>query len=154
MSWSLLLTGMPNSGKSTIAYYLVQKKVRNVLIIDGDKHREMQFLGEKLGFSKADILRNTEHVVKMAQFAQEQGFNVIIAQIAPYVEQRDSMSVLENFMEVRCVTKIAEHRPNYVSTDIKYEDGDPEIILDTDVLSIKECCEAVFDIMSRSGFIN
>jgi len=47
----LLLTGEPNSGKSTIAYALVQKRLRNCLIIDGDKHREMQFLGKQLGFT-------------------------------------------------------------------------------------------------------
>jgi len=90
--WVILLTGMPNAGKSTIAYDLVQNKLRNTLIIDGDRHRQMQFLGRKLGFTREDILLNTQHVVKMAEFAQDQKMNVLIAQITPYIEQRILMN--------------------------------------------------------------
>src|SRR5210317_999285 len=100
-TWTVLLTGMPNAGKSTIAYNLVQNKLRNTLIIDGDKHRQMQFLGEKLGFTREDILMNTHHVVKMAKFAQDQEMNVLIPQITPYIEQRILMGThLDNFLEV------------------------------------------------------
>ena len=64
--WCLLLTGLPNSGKSTLAYLLVQKRIRNALVIDGDRHREMQFLDDELGFTDEDILKNNKHVIKLA----------------------------------------------------------------------------------------
>lgn len=140
--WCLLLTGMPNSGKSTIAYYLVQKRVRNVLVIDGDKHREKQFLGEKLGFTKEDILRNTQHVIKLAEFAQEQGFNVLIPQIAPYKEHRELMKVsLMGFYEVycKCSEKVRRERPNFKQSEIIYEEGTPDLVVDTGSNSIEEC---------------
>jgi len=150
MSWCLLLTGMPNSGKSTIAYQLVQKEVRNALVIDGDKHREMQFLGRKLGFTKEDVLANNEHVIKLAQFAQEQGFNVIIAQIAPYLEQRMQMRKrLKRFFSVycECYKDIRRNRPNFVDTELLYEPGDFNLVVDTGITYLEKCVENILGAM-------
>jgi len=144
----LLLTGEPNSGKSTLAYALVQNRLRNCLIIDGDKHREMQFLGEELGFTKDDILKNNEHVIKLALFAQDQGFNVIIPQIAPYREQRHRMRVkLQHFHEVylRCSKAVRQERPNYMPTSLIYEFESPDLDLFTDTLGIEAC---VYEVLS------
>jgi adenylylsulfate kinase-like enzyme len=141
----LLLTGKPNSGKTTLAYALLQKQLRNCLIIDGDKHREMQFLGN-LGFTKEDILKNNEHVIKLAKFAQDQGFNVVISQIAPYIEQRDNMrKSLENFYEVylNCPDMARASRPNYQSTELMYEQSIPDLYLNTDVTNIDGCVDVI-----------
>ena len=153
-NWCILLTGLPNSGKSTIAYNLVQKRIRNALIIDGDKHREMQFLEKKLGFSREDILENTLHVVKMAQFAQEQGMNVIIAQIAPYKAHRDYMREnIDNFYEIYCRCSIQERasRPNFVHSDLIYEhDGTFDFLVNTGEYTIDECVEIIlFDFFRK-----
>jgi len=145
MTRAMLLYGMPNCGKSTIAYELVQKRLRNVFIIDGDRHREMQFLGDALGFSKEDIMRNTDHVVKLAKFAQEQGTNVLISQITPYTSQRDLMKKeLANFVSVycKCPDEVRKSRPNFVESDLVFEVGKPDWIIDTSVLSINECVNA------------
>jgi len=146
MSWVLLLTGMPNSGKSTIAYSLVQKKVRNALIIDGDRHREMQFLGKKLGFTEEDIMANTWHVIKMAKFAQEQNMNVIIPQITPYKKQKHLMrQELENYLEVylECPIEIRSKRPNFTDSKLVYEIGSSDLMLNTNELTIEECSDLI-----------
>jgi len=146
--FALLLTGKPNSGKSTIAYALVQKRLRNCLVIDGDKHREMQFLGEQLGFSKEDILRNNEHVIKLAQFAQAQRFNVIIAQIAPYKAQRWNMRHnLENFIGVllHCSDDERSKRPNFVHSDLEYEYDKADLALFTDQQDIEVCANRILE---------
>ncbi len=148
MPWCLLLTGLPNSGKSTLAYHLVQSRLRNVLVIDGDKHREMQFLGSKLGFTQEDIMKNTEHVIKLAQFAQEQGINVLIAQIAPYRDQRFLMrEKLAGFIEVYCNCNDEERadRPNFVHSDLVYEHAYPDMIVNTDAFTIKDCVDAILE---------
>jgi len=148
----LLLTGMPNSGKSTLAYELVQKRIRNCLIIDGDKHREMQFLGEKLGFSREDIIRNSRHVIKLARFAMEQGFNVIIAQIAPYREQRSIMRrEIDNFFEVylSCRPSDREKRPNYRNSELIYEFGSSDLIIVTDCQTTEECVDEIIKLLGR-----
>lgn len=151
--WAILLTGMPNAGKSTIAYDLVQNKLRNTLIIDGDKHREMQFLGKKLGFTREDILFNTHHVVKMAEFAQDQDMNVLIAQITPFIEQRILMDThLNNFMEVycECSKDIRSSRPNFRDSELIYEpSANPDLTLNTGELSIKECSLAVMKLIEE-----
>jgi adenylylsulfate kinase-like enzyme len=144
--WALLLTGMPNCGKTTLAYELCQKRVRNALIIDGDKHREMQFLGYELGFSRADIMTNTEHVVKMAQFAQGQDINVIISQIAPYRIQRDTMKVnLQNFFDVHChcSLEVRSQRPNFKDSELVYETGGHDLVIDTGELDIDTCIDRI-----------
>ena len=149
-NWCLLLSGMPRSGKSTIAYNLVHGKIRNALIIDGDRHREMQFLGEKLGFSKEDIMKNTWHVIKMAQFAQEQNMNVIISQITPYKEQRDLMrKEIKNFFEVYlyCPDEERMKRPNYKETELIYELGNPDLSINTYWNTLDESCNLILEKM-------
>lgn len=154
--YCLLLTGKPNSGKSTIAYELVQKHLRSCLIIDGDKHREMQFLGETLGFSEEDILKNNEHVIKLAKFAQDQGINVIISQIAPYKSQRLNMRKdLVNFYEIflDCSDEARANRPNFKSSELKYEIGDADLVLDTDAESCAICADKILKDMKQEGMI-
>ena len=141
MAWCLLLSGLPNSGKSTIAYHLVQSRLRNVLVIDGDKHREAQFLGRTLGFSREDIMENNLHVIKLARFAQDQAINVIIAQIAPYIEQRQLMRrELDGFYEVFCDCKeeVRSNRPNFRLSELVYEEGGCDLFISTDAESIEE----------------
>jgi adenylylsulfate kinase-like enzyme len=139
--WALLITGLPNSGKSTLAYFLVQRIIRNALVIDGDKHREMQFLGKKLGFSKEDIMENNIHVIKMAQFAQEQNMNVVIAQIAPYRDQRKQLrKSLQNYYEVHCYCPDTEResRPNFKNSDLVYEGGTYDYAINTSLFTVEQ----------------
>ena len=152
-TWVILLTGLPNAGKSTIAYNLVQNKLRNTLIIDGDKHRQMQFLGEKLGFTREDIMLNTEHVIKLAKFAQDQGMNVLISQITPYREQRTAMkNELNNFKEVYCECSFQERssRPNFRDTELVYEANvNTDLIVNTEDLSIGECSAKIMKLIEE-----
>jgi adenylylsulfate kinase-like enzyme len=145
--WALLLTGLPNSGKSTLAYTLIQSRIRNALVIDGDKHREMQFLGRELGFSKQDIMENNAHVIKVGQFVQEQNMNVVIAQIAPFVDQRKRLrNSLQNYLEVYCCCpdSIRKERPNFKDSELVYEEGGYDLVLNTHLLTIEECLNKIF----------
>ena len=152
-TWAVLLTGMPNAGKSTVAYDLVQNKLRNTLIIDGDRHRQMQFLGKKLGFTREDILMNTHHVVKMGVFAQEQMMNVLIAQITPYIEQRVLMGAhLHHFKEVYVEASLEERasRSNFRDSELIYEpSANPDLIINTGEMSIQECSLAVMELIEE-----
>ena len=148
----LLLTGEPNSGKSTIAYALVQNRLRNCLIIDGDKHREMQFLGKHLGFTREDIMINNDHVIKLATFAQDQGFNVIIPQIMPHKEQRQAFhNILDNVYEVclRCPKEERQKRLNYRDSELVYELGVPDMELQTDQNTIEECVDKILELLEE-----
>ena len=144
----IAIDGPAASGKSTIAYALVQKRLRNCLIIDGDKHREMQFLNEKLGFTKSDIMRNNEHVIKLARFAQGQGINVLISQIAPYRQQRcDMRKKLENFHEVllNCDDKTRASRPNFKESELVYEFDTADLALFTYREDLDTCVDRILE---------
>ena len=154
--WCILLTGPPNCGKSTLTYLLVQKRFRNVLIIDGDKHREMQFLGENLGFTDEDILKNNRHVIKLAQFAQDQEINVVIAQIAPLIAQRREMREnLKNFIEAKlgCPRAVRAKRANYVDTELVYQFSSPDLFVNTQKHSEEICVNQIIVWMSVHEYL-
>lgn len=128
----------------------MQRVLRNCLIIDGDKHREAQFLGKSLGFSRDDIMENNEHVLKMALFAQDQGFNVIIPQIMPYKEQREQMCKrLQNCYEVylRCAKSVRAERPNYRDSDLVYELGVPDLEIPTHDVRLERCVDIILELL-------
>ena len=85
--YCIWITGMPNSGKSTIAYYLLQNKLRHCVVIDGDKFRET--VNPELTFSREDIIENNRTAIKVIKQLMSMGFNVIVAMITPYEEIRE-----------------------------------------------------------------
>lgn len=144
----LLLTGMPRAGKSKISEALRTRRLRNAFVIDGDAFREAQFLGRPLGFSLEDILANTEVAIKLAKFAMDLEFSVLIAMIAPYYEQRRLFRErIQNFHEVylQCPQEVRAQRPNYRETELVYQEGNPELIIETALYSLDECVEMVED---------
>jgi len=95
-------------------------------------------------------MENNDHVIKMARFAQDQGFNVIIPQIMPYKEQRQAMSdKLQSCLEVclRCPKSEREKRLNYRDSELVYELGVPDLELQTDQYSIDECVDMILGML-------
>jgi bifunctional enzyme CysN/CysC len=84
------LTGLPASGKSTIAR-LAQKKLFDmgcqVFVLDGDNIR--QGLSRDLGFSVADRSENIRRVAEAAALFSDAGMIVITSFISPYEKDRE-----------------------------------------------------------------
>ncbi len=103
------LTGLPCSGKTTIAKKLAKyfrKRKRPVQILDGDVVRKT--ICKDLGFSKTDRDKNIERAAYIAQMLAENGVNVIVAFVSPYRKMRNfARKICPNFIEV------------YVKCDIK-----------------------------------
>ena len=88
----LLLTGLPGSGKTTLARGLMLDRLTHgiaVEVIDGDSYREA--LCSDLGFSRADRIENNRRIGFVAGRLSLHGIVVIIASIAPYKEGRDAI---------------------------------------------------------------
>lgn len=85
----LWLTGLPGSGKSTIAdeveKMLFQQGIR-AFVLDGDTVR--QTLSEDLGFSPEDRRENVRRVARVAQLMMEAGLLVIVSLVSPYRADR------------------------------------------------------------------
>jgi len=100
--FTVWFTGLPSSGKSTLAGML-QKKLLElgfpVEILDGDEVR--QRLNQGLGFSKEDREENLRRISYVAKLLSRVGAVAITAAISPYQKSRDqARSDIEHFVEV------------------------------------------------------
>ena len=108
------LTGLPGSGKTTLAHALRARLQpdRTVEVLDGDELRRT--ISRDLGFSKAD---RDEHVRRVAALAAENadtGAVAIVALISPYRQARDAarreISARHCFVEVHLDCSVDELR--------------------------------------------
>ncbi len=86
------LTGNVGSGKTSLAYLL--KERLKAIVLDGDELRASISTG--LGFSKDDRDTHNLRVARLAKILNEQGFNIVVAVIAPFQSTRDKITDLIN----------------------------------------------------------
>jgi bifunctional enzyme CysN/CysC len=106
------LTGLPASGKTTIAN-IVEKKLygqnKHTYTLDGDNVR--QGLGKDLGFSDADRIENIRRISEVAKMLADSGLIVFVSVISPFENERDMAKAIigENqYLEVFVDTPLAE----------------------------------------------
>jgi len=96
------LTGIPGSGKTTLALELqkfYQQKNLPVEILDGDEIRKT--LSKDLGFSPEDRKEHNRRVIFVAKILAKNGVTTIIPLISPYRETRaNARKEIPNFFEV------------------------------------------------------
>ncbi len=108
----LWLTGLPGSGKSTIAdeveRRLLQRGIRSY-VLDGDAVR--QTLSEDLGFSAQDRAENVRRVARTAQLMMDAGLIVLVSLVSPFRADRALAREVfadSDFSEVFVDTPLAE----------------------------------------------
>ncbi|OGT61705.1 MAG: adenylyltransferase [Gammaproteobacteria bacterium RIFCSPHIGHO2_12_FULL_45_12] len=110
---TVFLTGLPSSGKSTLANALLIKlrelTAREITLLDGDEIRT--HLSHGLGFSREDREVNITRVGYVAKEITKHGGMVICALVAPYVKPRNivrqMVSEVGGFVEVYVSTPLA-----------------------------------------------
>jgi bifunctional enzyme CysN/CysC len=158
------LTGLSGAGKSTIAVNLEKQLFDTdhaVMLLDGDSVR--RGLCADLGFSDADRRENNRRVSELGALLANQGLIVIAAFISPFRAQRDTARELAGetpFMEVLvdCSLEVCKSRDSkglyakaeageikqFTGIDSPYERPlKPELLLDTESLSVDECVSAL-----------
>jgi adenylylsulfate kinase len=86
---TIWFTGLPSSGKSTIAYALARQlrtEGRRVQVLDGDEVRPR--LSAELGFSRKDRDVNVRRIGWVARLLASHGVVVLVPVIAPFAEAR------------------------------------------------------------------
>lgn len=168
------LTGLPCSGKTTIAEELIKmldKLGRRVTLLDGDLVRP--WLSKELGFSKDDRTANITRVGHIAQMLASHGAAVICSLVSPYREAREQVRnmVGKDFVEVwvcadpaTCATRDVKgmwkeaksgKRPNFTGLDDPYEPpARAEIIIDTSNETPKQSAQHVLDHLLSSGYLD
>ncbi len=152
----LWFTGLPVSGKSTIAN-LVEQKLhaagRHTYILDGDNIR--QRFNKDLSFSETDRVENIRRIAEVANLMVDAGLIVLVTSISPYRADREmarSLFKQGEFVEIFVDTpvEIAEQRDkkglykrartgeikNFTGIDSPYEAPEqPDLRIDTTKVS-------------------
>jgi len=106
---TIWLTGLPSSGKSTLASGLARElKARGlpIEVLDGDVVRT--HLSKGLSFSREDRDLNVKRIGFVSHLLTKYGVFVIVAAVSPYREARDwCRRQIGNFVEVFVETPVA-----------------------------------------------
>ncbi len=167
-------TGLSGSGKSTLANeleYILNSLGVHTFLLDGDNIRHG--LNADLGFSPKDREENIRRISEVAKLFVEAGIVVIVAFISPYRKDRNrarSLVAQDEFIEVfvKCPLEVAEKRDtkglykkaragiikDFTGISAPYEEPiNPEIVIETDKLSIKESVSTIFDYLIKKNII-
>jgi adenylylsulfate kinase len=111
--FTLWMTGLSGSGKSTITEVLIDEFDERGLpleVLDGDIVRE--HLSKGLGFSKEDRDTNIDRIAFVADLLSRNGVPVITAAISPYRDTRDAARAMHEanstFVEVYVATSLED----------------------------------------------
>ena len=161
-SFTVWLTGLSGSGKSTIARMLEKKLLeRNMhaCILDGDNLRHG--LNADLGFSPEDRSENIRRAAQVARLMNDAGLIVIAAFISPYHKDRAAAAEIigENFKEVYIDATIqACRKRDPKGLYDKFDQGvftgmtgidSPYEIPESPLLHVKTECESVEESVAR-----
>ncbi len=167
------LTGIPGSGKTTLAIELekyYQKNGLAVEILDGDEIRKT--LSKDLGFSPEDRKEHNRRVIFVAQILSKNGVTTIVPLISPYRETRDfARKEIPNFVEVwvktsvdECIKRdpkglykkaLAGEIKNLTGLQAPYEEPqNAELILDTEKQNVEKSVEIILSTVKKLGYLN
>ncbi|HEX2089776.1 MAG TPA: adenylyl-sulfate kinase [Actinomycetota bacterium] len=170
--FTVWFTGLSGAGKSTLAEMLeeeLRKRGLKVEMLDGDVVRTN--LSKGLGFSKEDRDTNILRIGFVAQLLTRNGVATIVSAISPYREARNKCrEMIGDFIEVFvnapldvCIERdvkglykqaIAGDIPSFTGVSDPYEPPDnPDLVLETDVMSKEECLQMILDKLQERGYI-
>ncbi len=172
-SCAVWLTGLPGSGKTTIAALLydhLKSKNTSCIILDGDEIRKT--VSKDLGFSPEDRKEHNRRVIEIAKLLVKNGIIPIIPLISPYRETRDAARrEIPNFIEVyvkasldTCIKRDPKglykkakngEISNMTGLQSPYEEPlHPEIILDTEKNTPQQCLDVMIKKVNHLGYMN
>ncbi len=171
------MTGLPSSGKSTIAVAVEQMLIergKHAYRLDGDNIRHG--LNKNLGFSAEDRAENIRRIGEVAKLFADAGLIAITSFISPYradrdlarqLHEADDIPFLEVFVDAPLV--VAEERDpkglykkarageikGFTGVDDPYEAPTrAELHLRTDQLSVEESAQKVLDLLEERGILS
>lgn len=170
--FTLWLTGLSGSGKTTIARILAEKMKSldlNVELLDGDAIRNK--LSPGLGYSKADRLLNIKRVAFLAKLLTRNNVIVIASLISPYHDIRSyCREEIGNYIEVfvKCPLEVLIKRDpkglyakalagdidNFTGISDPYEEPlNPDIIVETDREAPEQSAAKILHWLKQKNYI-
>ena len=107
-------TGQPASGKTTLSKLLSKEILGKPYIIDGDDMRE---LFSNKDYSIKGRVENVSTAQKIAHYLNNQGEDVIVALVSPYIDQREEFKTLmgDQIKEIYVHTSEVRERDHFKS---------------------------------------
>ena len=166
------LTGIPASGKTTIARELEKRLYEmggHTYVLDGDNVRHG--LTRDLGFSKNERKENIRRIAEVAKLFCDAGIITICSFVSPY---RDDRELARNLVEesefievfVKCPVEVCMQRDPksmyskaikgkmkaFTGVDDPYEVPEsPEFVIETDSLPLSESVEKIITYLKDKG---
>jgi adenylylsulfate kinase len=168
------MTGLPASGKSTLAVALEKAlwaRSVHAYVLDGDNIRHG--LNKDLGFSPADRNENIRRIGEVAKLFTNAGLINVTAFISPYRTDRDQARRImadDEFIEVfvDCPLEVCEQRDpkghykkarageigEFTGVSAPYEPPlHPEIVVHTDRQTEAECVQTLLTYLEERGYV-
>jgi adenylylsulfate kinase len=166
------LTGLPASGKTTIAKALYPKLKESgfkVELLDGDIVRRE--ISPELGFTKRDRELHARRVVYLCKILTRNGIATIVCLISPYREfrryARNETNTNNNFYEVyvkcslgTCIKRdpkglyikaLAGEIKDLTGLQDPYEEPEnPEIVVNSELQTLEECVNVILKTVLRT----
>ena len=138
-------TGQPMAGKTTLAKMLENHIVDNVYLIDGDDLRD---LTTNKDYSINGRVSNVNTAQKIAHYLHNQGQDVIVSLVSPYIDQREDFKTLlgDNIKEIYVHTSEPRERDHwkaiaYIPPSTNFIDIDTTY--DTEEQSLKKVVDEI-----------
>lgn len=170
--FTIWFTGLPSSGKSTIADAVAERlkeKGLKVERLDADIIRK--HLWRELGYSKEDRDENIRRATFLAKLLTRNGVAVLTSFISPYQELRDyARREIGDFVEVyvECPVEVCAERDakglykkalageiqNFTGVSDPYEEPlNPEVALRSDKETLEECISKTTKKLEELGYL-
>ena len=170
----LWLTGLPSSGKSTIAYTVEHALVNRghlAYVLDGDNIRFG--LNKNLGFSAEDRAENIRRIGEVGKLFVDGGYITLASFVSPYREDRDGVRALMadgDFAEIFIDTpvELCEERdpkglykkarageiPNFTGVSDPYEEPEnAEMVIKTATGTLEDAAAQILAMLEQNGKI-
>lgn len=170
----LWFTGLSGAGKSTLSHAVedhLHRRGCRTFVLDGDNVRHG--LCSDLGFREEDRRENIRRIGEVAKLMMEAGIIAMTAFISPFRNDREAVRNIMphgHFFEVYCQASLetcesrdvkglykrarAGEIKNYTGIDSPYEAPEkPELIVDTERLSLDESVIKVLQMLQERGIV-
>ena len=169
---AIWLTGLPCSGKSTLAEILRRRLLGegyHVEVLDGDEVRA--WLTPELGYSRADRDANIRRIAQVARLLTRAGTITIVAAVSPFRAAREeARALIGRFVEVYvdcslevCIQRdvkgmyrkaLSDQLPQFTGISDPYEPpAAPEVAVKTDRDTPQESVNSLLEALSRLGYL-
>ncbi len=172
-AFTVWLTGLPRSGKSTIAKLLaeaIQRRGLHVEVLNSARIRRE--INRSLGFTREEIEANLRRLGYECKLLNKNGVITVVTSVSPYRDVRDAIrEEVGSFVEVYCRAPMEvligrDSRGLFekakrgeiqcvAGINAPYEEPfKPEILLNTDQDSAEVCCAKSLKTLELLGFLD